>query len=103
MDDACPPSKRALVLASTRSMVQATDRALAVTVSLREQAERERFKEFLSRHPEFLVTGLSAHYQFDDGLLGRYMDEWDWEALSANRLLPWGLDLLTRPINRLVR
>ena len=67
-DDASSP-RHALVPAPERAMVQATDRLLAVASAVNDEAERERFKAFIRRHPDLLVKGLSCYYPLDGDLI----------------------------------
>jgi len=98
-DDASNP-RYALVPAPERAMVKATDRLLAVASAVNDEAERERLKALLRRHPDCLVVGLSRRYPLDAELIARFVERWTWRELSSSVVLPWSLDLIERFADR---
>ncbi|WP_200375660.1 hypothetical protein [Thiocystis violacea] len=123
MSDDLPHPPRALLPATGRALAQVTDRILAVATAAKDEAERERFKALLRRHPEFLVRHLSDYHPLDAELIERLTNRWDrdieysytdplgqdlfyhqwnmWKnGLSCNKALPWSLDLIERFADR---
>jgi len=98
-DDASNP-RYALVPAPERAMVKATDRLLAVASAVNDEAERERLKALLRRHPDCLGVGLSRRYPLDTNLIARFAERWTWRELSSSVVLPWSLDLIERFADR---
>lgn len=100
MDHEASAPNQNLVLATDRALVLASERSLAVTASLQEDAEREAFKAFLRRHPQFLIDGLSQVYPLNADILSGHEDVWNWSGLSRNWHLPWSDELIERHIER---
>ncbi len=46
---------QALIPSSSRHLVQAAGRQLAIAARLQDEIERDRFKVFLGRHPDLLI------------------------------------------------
>lgn len=100
MDKTSPEPSRNLTIKTDRALVTMSERSLAVTAGLQEDAERKKFKAFLRRHPSFLIHGLSRFYPLDIDLLEQYADEWIWCYLSNNPALPWSPKIIRKILDR---
>ena len=90
---------RALVPRPT-SLPAAIERRTQITNRLLGELTRRDTEGFFRRHPAFFRLVVSRYYPFDEALLDRYADLWEWRGLSGNTALPWSAALLDRYADR---